>query len=75
MEEWSIDPRILGLGTRVGMNWSASRPTRFTPAEIVLGAHWIGGWRGPQSLFGWCGEETNFAPTGIRTPTPRPSSP
>jgi hypothetical protein len=27
--------------------WSASCPGRFTPSEIVPGAHWIGGWMGP----------------------------
>jgi hypothetical protein len=31
-----------------GCEWSASRPGRFTPAEIALGAHWIGGWVGPE---------------------------
>jgi hypothetical protein len=31
---------ILGLG-----KWPASRPSRFTPAEIAPGTHCIGGWR------------------------------
>jgi hypothetical protein len=26
--------------------WSASRPSCFTPGEIAAGAHWIGGWVG-----------------------------
>jgi hypothetical protein len=30
-----------------GGEWSASRPGRFTPGEIVPGTHWIGGWAGP----------------------------
>jgi hypothetical protein len=29
-----------------GGEWSASRPCRFTPREIVPGTHWIGGWVG-----------------------------
>jgi hypothetical protein len=28
--------------------WSASRPGRFTPREMVLGTHWIGGWVNPR---------------------------
>jgi hypothetical protein len=28
--------------------WSASRPSRFTPGESAPGAHWIGGWVGPR---------------------------
>jgi hypothetical protein len=29
--------------------WSASRPSRFTPGERALGMHWIGGWVGPRT--------------------------
>jgi hypothetical protein len=29
-----------------GVEWSDSRPGRFTPRERVFGAHWIGGWVG-----------------------------
>jgi hypothetical protein len=29
--------------------WSASRSGRFTPEEISLGTHWMGGWVGPRS--------------------------
>jgi hypothetical protein len=29
-----------------GRGWSASRPGRFTVAEIAPGTHWIGGWLG-----------------------------
>jgi hypothetical protein len=28
----------------VRSEWSASRPSRFTPGERVPGTHWIGGW-------------------------------
>jgi hypothetical protein len=31
-----------------GGEWSASRPSRFTPRERVPGNHWIGGWLGPR---------------------------
>jgi hypothetical protein len=28
----------------VGVEWSTSRPGRFTPGERAPGTHWIGGW-------------------------------
>jgi hypothetical protein len=33
----------------VGGEWSASRPSRFTPGEIAPGTRWIGGWVGPRT--------------------------
>jgi hypothetical protein len=33
----------------VGGEWSASRPSRFTPGERARGAHWIGGPVGPRA--------------------------
>jgi hypothetical protein len=32
-----------------GDAWSAPRPGRFTPKEIVPSTHWIGGWVGPRA--------------------------
>jgi hypothetical protein len=32
----------------VGVEWSASRPCRFTPGESAPGTHWMGGWKGPR---------------------------
>jgi hypothetical protein len=32
-----------------GGEFSASRPSRFTLRERVLGIHWIGGWVGPRA--------------------------
>jgi hypothetical protein len=32
-----------------GDEWSASRPIRFTPREIVPSTHCIGGWVGPRA--------------------------
>jgi hypothetical protein len=52
----------------VRCDWSASRPSRFNP-----GTHWIGGWVGPRA--GLDNAEKILNPTGIRTPTPRSSSP
>jgi hypothetical protein len=34
-----------------GGEWSASRPGRFTPKEIALSTHWIGGWVGPRDVL------------------------
>jgi hypothetical protein len=34
-----------------GGEWSASRPGRFTPREIALGTHWIGGRVGPRAVL------------------------
>jgi hypothetical protein len=45
--EVDIYPRILDLG--ISWRWSASRPGRFTPGEIALSIHWIGGWVGPET--------------------------
>jgi hypothetical protein len=47
--------------------WSASRPGRFTPGEIALGTHWIGGWVGPR-----CDKDKNLALAKIRTPVIQP---
>jgi hypothetical protein len=33
----------------VGGEWSASHTGRFTPREISLVTHWIGGWVGPRA--------------------------
>jgi hypothetical protein len=32
-----------------GGEWSAFRPSRFTPRERVPGTHWIGDWVGPRA--------------------------
>jgi hypothetical protein len=32
-----------------GVEWSTSRPGRFTPRERAPGTHWIGGWVGPRA--------------------------
>jgi hypothetical protein len=54
-----------------GGEWSASRPGRFTPGEIVSGTHWIGGWVGPRT--GLDQKKRKFLPlSGIE---PWPSSP
>jgi hypothetical protein len=31
-----------------GGEWSASRPSRFTPGEKAPGTHWIEGWDNPR---------------------------
>jgi len=32
-----------------GVEWSASRPRRFTPRERLPSTYWIGGWVGPRA--------------------------
>jgi hypothetical protein len=34
-----------------GGEWSASRPSRFTPRERAHGTHWIGGWVNPRTVL------------------------
>jgi hypothetical protein len=34
-----------------GGEWSASRPSRFTPRERAPGTHWIGCWVGPRAVL------------------------
>jgi hypothetical protein len=48
MKTWGsggIAPPFL-TSTLDGGQWSASRPCRFIPGEIVPGTYWIGGWVG-----------------------------
>jgi hypothetical protein len=33
------------------MEWTASRPGRFTPKERAPGTPWIGGWVGPRAVL------------------------
>jgi hypothetical protein len=40
---------IFFTSTLVGGEWSASRPSRFTPGERAPGTHWVGGWVGPRA--------------------------
>jgi hypothetical protein len=36
----------------LAVQWSVSRPGRFTPGERASGTHWIGGWvRGPRAFL------------------------
>jgi hypothetical protein len=53
----------------VGGEWSASRPSSFTPGEGAPGNHWIGGWVGDAK------KRKIHDPTGIRIPTPQSPSP
>jgi hypothetical protein len=45
MGEWRYSSTILGL------EWSASRPCRFTPGEWASDTHWIGGWVAPEPVW------------------------
>jgi hypothetical protein len=52
--------------------WPASLPGRFTPGEIVPGAHWIGGWVGLRAGLEAVGKRKILPLQGIE---PRPSNP
>jgi hypothetical protein len=43
-----VDPLFL-TSALAGGEWSASRPSRFTPKERATGTHWIGGWVDPRA--------------------------
>jgi hypothetical protein len=54
----SIAPPFLTSALEGG-EWSASRPGRFTPREIVTSAHWIWGWWAPEPVWTlWRREES-----------------
>jgi hypothetical protein len=55
--------------------WLTSRSCRFTPGERAPSAHWIGRWVGPRTGLDDVKRRRKLAPTGTRTPTPRPSRP
>jgi hypothetical protein len=44
-----IQIHIFLTSALVEREWSASRPGRFTPGEIALGTHCIGGWVDPRA--------------------------
>jgi hypothetical protein len=55
----------------VGGEWSASCPGHFTPREISLCSHWMGGWVGIRVSPDAVEKEKNLSMPGIE---PRPSS-
>jgi hypothetical protein len=56
-----------------GGEWSVSRSGRFTPREIALGTHWIGGWVGLRA--GLDAVVRSKLPSPYRDMNPRSSSP
>jgi hypothetical protein len=46
LEEWRYSSTHSLTSALDGDEWSASRPSRFTPRERTHGTHWIGGWVG-----------------------------
>jgi hypothetical protein len=51
MGEWRYSSTHSLTPALDGVEWSASRPGRFTPREGVPGTHWIGGWVGPRAVL------------------------
>jgi hypothetical protein len=69
-----VEIHVFLTSALVGGEWSASRPGRFTPEERSPLHPFDRRLAWAQNLSGRCGEEKNLAPTGTRTPPPRPSS-
>jgi hypothetical protein len=44
-----IYTHVFLTSAQVGGEWSASRPSRFTPGIRAPGTHWIGDWVGPRA--------------------------
>jgi hypothetical protein len=57
-----------------GDDWSASRPGRFTPRELALGAHYIGGWVGSRAGLDDVDKRKLLTPPGLEfRPLGRPA--
>jgi hypothetical protein len=46
---WGVEVKLHALTLPLDGEWSASRPSRFTPRERAPRTHWIGGWMGPKA--------------------------
>jgi len=60
--------------THLKSEYSASRPSRFTPDERIRGTHYIGAFVGSYSEPGCCGNQKNCDLFGTRTLVLRPLS-
>jgi hypothetical protein len=49
--EWKYSSTHSLTSALDGVEWSASRPARFTPREWAYGTHWLGGWMGPRAVL------------------------
>jgi hypothetical protein len=56
-----------------GSEWSALRPSRFTPGEKAPGTQWIGGWVGPIASLEALAKRKKYLP--LPEIEPRSSSP
>jgi hypothetical protein len=57
------------------LEWSASRPTRFTPGERAPGTHWVGRWVGSKAVLDAVEERISLPLPGTEFHCLRPSSP
>lgn len=60
----------------LALEWLASRPDRFTPAEIIPGTQWLGRWVGPIAVVDAI-EKSSFIRTqdGLKSEMLKTSSP
>jgi hypothetical protein len=68
-----VQNHIFLTSALAGGGWSVSHPDRSTPGERTPGTHWIGSWVGRRAALD--DVEKILDNSGIRTPTPRSSSP
>jgi hypothetical protein len=65
-----VQVHVLLTSALAGGEWLASRPSHFI-LRYPLNRRYVG----PQNRSELYGEEKNLAPTGTRTPMPRPPNP
>jgi hypothetical protein len=59
MGRGGITPLFLTPGLNGGQSTASPR---FCPEETGPDSYWIGGWVGPRTCVGFCGEEDNIFP-------------
>jgi hypothetical protein len=62
-----VEIHIFLTSALAGGEWSASRRRRFTPGEVALDTHWIGGWVGPRASLDDVEKRKYLVPARNRT--------
>jgi len=67
MGEWRYSFQSFLTSVLGGVEWTGSRPMRFTLGIRYPGTHWIWGWVGPRAGLGAVAKRKINVPTGNRT--------